>query len=294
MIALLDLRANPRLLRSCITAVTVKPRDMEKLPRVILPNRQDEPRIVSLSALYLRTVRGDFSEPTLTTFIRALQAHDPLTVFELWNLPAFLRFSLLEAMLAEAQPALRGQDATGPSQLPALFRSLRTVANTDWAGIIEPLIVFDATLNQDPAGTYAAMDFESREAYRTKVAYLARHSDCTEIQVAEHALDLAREGAQLTFNDPRMLRRFSHVGYYLVDKGFPQLASRVELSPPHRRPHARFDSRQCGRFLHHRHRTHHHLLHCRRALPSPAQLSRLRAVGNHVSAHAAADHAVRR
>ncbi len=232
MIALLDLRANPRLLRSCITAVTVKPRDMEKLPRVMLPKHQDEPRVVSLSALYLRTVRGDFSEPTLTAWIRALQAHDPLTVFELWNLPGFLRFSLLEAILAEAQPALHGQDATGPSQLPALFKSLRTVANTDWAGIIEPLIVIDTTLSQDPAGTYAAMDFESREAYRTKVAYLARHSDCTEIQVAEHALALAREGALLTFNDPRMLRRFSHVGYYLIDKGFTQLASRVNFHPP--------------------------------------------------------------
>jgi hypothetical protein len=231
-IALLDVRANPRLVRSCITAVTVKPRDMEKLPRVILPNRQDEPRVVSISALYLRTVRGDYSESTLTAFIRALQAHDPLTVFELWSFPGFLRFSILEAMLTESQAALHGQKESGPSQLPALFKSLRTVANSDWAGIVEPLIVIDNTLNQDPADTYAAMDFESREAYRRKVAYLARHSDCTEVQVAEHALDLAREGSRLTFNDPRMLRRFSHVGYYLVDQGFPQLASRVNFHPP--------------------------------------------------------------
>ena len=232
MIALLDMRANPRLLRSSISAVTVKPRDMEKLPRVMLPNRQDEPRVVSISAIYLRAVRGDLSQATLTTWIRALQAHDPLTVFELWSLPAFLRFSLLEAILTESQTALHGRDTPGPSQLPALFASLRTVANTDWAAIIEPLIVIDTPLNQDPAGTFAAMDFESREVYRRKVAYLARHSDCTEVQVAEHALDLAREGSRLTFNDPRMLRRFSHVGYYLIDKGFPQLASRVNFHPP--------------------------------------------------------------
>src|SRR4051794_24801513 len=41
--ALHDARTNPRLLRSGITAATLKPEDMEKLPRVLLPNHQDEP-----------------------------------------------------------------------------------------------------------------------------------------------------------------------------------------------------------------------------------------------------------
>ena len=61
------------------------------------------------------------------------------------------------------------------------------------SSLIEPLIVFDATLRQDPAGAYAAMDFESRELYRKRVASIARHSDCTEPQVAQAALD-ARPG----------------------------------------------------------------------------------------------------
>ena len=74
---------------------------MEKLPRVIRPNREDEPRVAASARCILRTVRGEFSEPTFTAFIRALQAHDPLTVFELWSLPAFLRFCLLEAILAK-------------------------------------------------------------------------------------------------------------------------------------------------------------------------------------------------
>src|SRR5579864_4648566 len=43
-IALHDMRANARMLRTGITAVTLKPKDLEKLPRVLLPNRMDELR----------------------------------------------------------------------------------------------------------------------------------------------------------------------------------------------------------------------------------------------------------
>ncbi len=231
VVALMDMRANPRVLRAAVSAGIVKPRDMEKLPRVMLPNHQDEPRIATLSNLYLRTVRGDFSAPTFNTFIHELQKNDPLTVFELWNIPAFLRFSLLELMLEEAQVALRTLDTPAPSPLPAQFKSMRAIANTAWAGIIEPLILFDDFLRQDPAGAYASMDFESREAYRTRIAKIARHSDCSESQVAAHALELAREGSRKSFSDPRMHQRFSHVGFYLVDKGFPQLAARVNFNP---------------------------------------------------------------
>lgn len=230
--ALIDLRANARLVRSGITAATLKTQDLLKLPRVIRPNHQDEPRVATLCALYIRTVNGEFSVPTFTAFVRALQEHDPLTVFELWSLPAFLRFCLLEAILDRAHALLKDTGAADSGQIPALMGSMRTVANTSWPPIIEPLIAIDAALNQDPAGAFILSDFETREAYRTKVAKIARHSDCSEVQVAEHALDLAREGAKLTFNDPRTHRRVSHVGYYLVDKGFPQLAARVNFHPP--------------------------------------------------------------
>src|SRR5579862_8141248 len=47
-IALQDMRTNPRLLRSAITAANIKPQDMAKLPRVMLPNQQNEPRVASV------------------------------------------------------------------------------------------------------------------------------------------------------------------------------------------------------------------------------------------------------
>jgi hypothetical protein len=230
MIGLMDMRANPRLLRSAVIAADVKPRDLRKLPRILVSGREDEPRIAAVSTLYLKTVRGEYSDATFTAFLGSMQAHDPLTVFELWQLPSFLRFALVELMIEEAQAAMRSSDA--PSVLPAQFKSLRTIANTDWAGIVEPLILIDHSLRPDPAGAYTAMDFETREIYRNKIAHVARYSDCTETQVAAHVLDLAREGSRQAFSDPRMHQRFSHVGYYLIDKGFPQLASRVNYHPP--------------------------------------------------------------
>ena len=112
------------------------------------------------------------------------------------------------------------------------LKSLRTVTHTDWAFLMEPLILFDAALRQDPAQAYASMDFDSREFYRKRVAFIAHHSDCSEYQVAQAALDLARESQAKSAGDRRTQLRHEHVGYYLIDKGFPLLAARTGFLPP--------------------------------------------------------------
>ena len=75
------------------------------------------------------------------------------------------------------------------------------------------------------------MDFETRELYRKRVARYARHSEFSEGQVAAATLELAREAEKLPSTNPRVHQRRSHVGYYLIDKGFPQLASRIGYRP---------------------------------------------------------------
>src|SRR5665213_637607 len=231
-IALQDLRATPRLLRSAITAVSPKPKGQEELPRVILANHVEEPRAATVCATYLQAVQGQLSGATFTAFVGALQAHDPLTILEIWNLPPYLRFCLLELILQEAQEVLHTEGVQSVHLLQTHFNSMRALANADWMSILEPLIAFDPLLRQDPTGTYPKMDFETRDVYRNRVALIARHSDCTELQVAEHVIELAREGARQTYKDPRIQQRFSHIGYYLIDKGFPKLAARVSFHPP--------------------------------------------------------------
>jgi cyclic beta-1,2-glucan synthetase len=230
--ALLELRANIRLLRSAVNPLPDQIREITKLPRVVLPAQRDEPRAAAVAALYLRAVGGEFSAPGFGNFVATLQAGEPLGLGELWSLNTFLKFVLLESLLDEARVLLRSTDHVPVSPISVGLKSLRTIGHTDWVSLIEPLILFDAALRRDPAQTYASMDFESRDKYRARVALIARHSDCTEMQVAQAALELAQRGGKDPADDPRMQRRQVHVGYYLIDKGFSQLAERTGYHAP--------------------------------------------------------------
>ncbi len=227
-----DLRASAWLLRSAITGVSDGPRGIAILPRVVSPPHNEEPRVAAASESYLRTVDGEFSAATFRTFIDELQAHEVITAAELWSLPAFLKFILLEMLLDAARTLIRASDPASAAQVFVCLKSLSLIGQIDWEALIEPLIVFDAILRRDPAGSYANMDFESREQYRRRVAFVARYSDYTECEVAQSVLDLAGASTYRTTDDPRLRRRLIHVGYYLFDKGFPRLAASVGFHPP--------------------------------------------------------------
>jgi cyclic beta-1,2-glucan synthetase len=230
--ALLELRSNARLLRAAVRAVSAEPQVIARLPRVVLPAQRDEPRAAAITAAYLQAVEGDFSASDFRQFVHLVQDHDPFTLAELWKFAAFLQFTLVEALLDHARLLLRSPaSAPGPS-LAIHLKSLRAITHTDWASLMEPLIVFDATLRQDPAESYPSMDFDSRETYRKRVAFIAWHSDCTESQVAQAALDLCRESLAEPAIDPRVHLRHIHVGYYLAGKGFPKLAAHAGFHPP--------------------------------------------------------------
>jgi cyclic beta-1,2-glucan synthetase len=229
---LLDLRANPRLLRTAVSAVADRPRLVAGLPRVLTTQKKEEPRVATIAATYLRAVDGVFSGPSLSAFLYQLQEREPLTVDELWYVAPFLKFVLLEMLLDEAQAMLHAPDTVRDPKLSIRIKSLRTVTNTDWVFLIEPLIVLDQTLRQDPIQVYTRMNFESRELYRKRIAFVARYSDCREPEVAEIALNLALQATVREGEDPRMQRRRRHIGYYLVDKGFPLLAERIGFHPP--------------------------------------------------------------
>jgi len=229
--AIREMRANKRMLRSALRTVAEMPRVVDHLPRIVQPAGNDEPRIAAISASYFRLVDWDFSETVLRLFIQGLQKHEPLTLDELWNLPAFLDFILLESILDKAGLLLQRPHLNPVLPIGTHLKSLRSISNADWQSLIEPLILFDSSLRQDPAHAYAAMDFSSREMYRHRVAFVAHHSDCTESEVAQAVLDLAREHQASDFTDPRIQRREIHVGYYLIDKGFPRLALRTGFHP---------------------------------------------------------------
>ncbi|MFZ0663386.1 MAG: glucoamylase family protein [Acidobacteriaceae bacterium] len=224
-----ELRENPRLLRSAINEISSLRRKLPLLPRI-----GSEPRNAVLARAYLETARFIWNGSALRIYVEAAQQKDPLQLQELGTLPSFIKFELLESILDQAHAMLHAPhsaETPEPALLTTRIRSLRDLNNANWISLMEPLVVFETILRQDPAHAYPQMDYDSREQYRERVAEIARHSDCSETDVASIALDLAREVRQDQFEDPRLYLRHAHVGYYLIDRGLHSLVSRIGYHP---------------------------------------------------------------
>jgi hypothetical protein len=232
---LLELRQNPRLLRSVISELASNRKRLSRLPRVIGERANEEPRIVTVADAYLQASGSEYDPDAIQTFIGQVQQHDPLELDELWSLASVMKFLLLEEIIMQANEVIQAPQShteAGAELLKTRMRSLRDIGYADWFTLIEPMVIYDPVLQQDPANAYRFMDFDSREAYRKRVAEIARHSDCSELQVAQAALALATEAREKQrVEDPRLRVRRSHVGYYLIDRGFPLLSTRVGYRP---------------------------------------------------------------
>jgi cyclic beta-1,2-glucan glucanotransferase len=110
--------------------------------------------------------------------------------------------------------------------------SLREIDQVSWQELLEPLILFDAVLRNDPAGAYARMDRESQEMYRAAVVKLAHRSGRSELEIAELALALARESQHAREDNPVLALREARVGYYLIDEGREVLRQRTHAWTP--------------------------------------------------------------
>jgi len=230
---LLEIRENPRLFRAALTEMRSIQKKVPKLPRVLSP-LGEEPRAAVLAAAYLNGAKSVWNGSALRVYLDEAQLSDPLELRELWALPAFLKFALLDLILVQADARLhqpQSADAGTPQLLIARIKSLRELGHADWLSLAEPMVVFDAILMKDPANAYPRMDFDSRERYRKRVAEIAYHSEQSESQVAQTAVDLAAKAQQRTIDDPRLYLRQAHIGYYLLDRGFTELGHQIGYRP---------------------------------------------------------------
>jgi cyclic beta-1,2-glucan synthetase len=191
-------------------------------------------RVLPIAQDFLAGVDYQFSESTFTSYLNSFQNLTVLRMQELWSLVPAMKIVLLDRLL-EKTAEKSGHLADSPSSSPGmeeLVRSLVEIKQTTWKNVIEPLIVFDKILREDPAGAYAGMDYESRELYRRKIVNISDHSDCPETKVAQHAVDLAREAHSHPNDDPRITLRDSHVGNYLLAEGSETLKEKAGFHPP--------------------------------------------------------------
>jgi cellobiose phosphorylase len=106
--------------------------------------------------------------------------------------------------------------------------SLRFLGAMDWQEFVESLSRVEKILRDDPARVYGTMDFSTRDRYRHSVELIARHSQLSEAEVAQKAVQLAGESASEKGRDDRA----AHVGFYLIDKGRSKLGRETEVHWP--------------------------------------------------------------
>ena len=171
----------------------------------------------ALAEDFLTAVAYQFSQASFTSYIQAFQQVTVLKMAELWMLIP-VHAACASGAHCGAGPPVAGGSLRSLRHKHAV-RSLQEIKQTSWKIVIEPLILFDQVLREDPAGAYPRMDYETRELYRKQLVSIADRSDCSEMKVASEVLALARQAQKQTNEDPRVTLRDSHVGSYLVAEG---------------------------------------------------------------------------
>lgn len=210
------------------------PAYLAQLPRLLDSSNYGFPRIFGLirSILYHQNYLLNLDD--FETILNDFQQQAPLTMGELWSIPIFIRFGLLEKLAQilvedisqEEKSTFKGElpdlpqypkpsieptsdDQASPAELIGnLIRSLRVISETDWEEIFESISVVEKTLRQDPAGIYARMDFKTRNLYRGAIEKLAKASRKEETWLATELIELS-----ITEPDATV-----HIGEYLIGK----------------------------------------------------------------------------
>ena len=170
--------------------------------------------------------------PMVSAFVaelaRRLQGRGPALVLPLTWVEQ--RLSETGMTIGQSVQLENQQQAADQVSISNSIGSLRVLGAADWRKFVEEMSLVEKTLLEDPAGFYGRMDFATRDRYRHATERTAKKSLLDEVQVARKAIELANAvsvGAVET--DGEIAARKSHVGYYLVDKGLPELERLAEV-----------------------------------------------------------------
>ena len=167
------------------------------------------------------------SPPLVSSFVaelaRRLQGQSPDLALPLtWIEQRLSESGLTIAQLVQSE---NRQQAADQVSISNSIGSLRFLGAMDWREFVETMSVVDRILGEDPGGVYGKMDFATRDRYRHVVEKIAKSSRRSESEVAQEAIRLAGEAAAKDDRDDRA----AHVGFYLIDRGLPQLERTAEV-----------------------------------------------------------------
>ena len=168
--------------------------------------------------------------PMVSSFVaelaRRLQGQGPSLALPLtWIEQRLSESGLTTAQLVQSEIQRQAADQVSISNS---IGSLRVLGAIDWREFVETMSVVEQTLLEDPGGIYGRMDFATRDRYRHATEKLAKESPLSEGEVAHKAIELARAGSALHAGAGTD-QRAAHVGFYLIDKGLPELEREAEV-----------------------------------------------------------------
>ena len=218
---------------------------LRRLPKIDRFGQPGMPRVYFMARDYLETAGLDLDREALEQFTLLVEERGvQLSMGELWALPIFLRYTLIEGILYALHEIVKPEkepvstvapfhiDESCDDMVANAVVSLRAVSNLDWKEFFETVNPVDQQLRRDPAGVYAEMDFATRNLYRSAVEEIAFAANKPEGEAAAAALARAQHAA--ANGDGRK----GHIGYWLVDAGRPEVERGLG---------ARFGARQWGR-----------------------------------------------
>jgi len=182
---------------------------------------ESDPKSLILLIADMARSEPPMSTPFVSEFVRRLQGRSPALAFPLTWIEQ--RLSESNQTIAQLIQTNTQQQAADQVSISNSIGSLRLLSSLDWREFVESMSHVEQILSEDPLKAYASMDFVTRDHYRHIIEKVARKSTFFEVEVAQKSIELAKKGAELNGPDDRS----AHVGFYLIDKGLPQLEKLV-------------------------------------------------------------------
>ena len=168
--------------------------------------------------------RAPFSEGFIVQLVQRLRDQDPETTPAVgWLEERLAREGTTADELVRKEHQLQGSTNV---TVRNIITSMRLISDVDWAKLFEEVSPVDEILR---AGSdFAAMDFATRNLYRTAIEQIARGTDLTEPEIARRALHVASAAPGTCDGD----RRQRDPGYHLIGGGRPAFERSLDFRPP--------------------------------------------------------------
>ncbi|MEX2201382.1 MAG: glucoamylase family protein [Dongiaceae bacterium] len=225
-------------------AITLRIVLVENLRRLVVQIRDGQEERAAADALADRILRpghgraaldadiatrdpGPLSEIFAAQLAKRLRDLDPRTTPAL----GWLEDRLARQGVSIDEVVQNAQHRQGASNVSVrnVITSMRAIVDIDWAEMLESVSLVDARLRD--ASAFAAMDFPTRNMYRSAIELLARGSQLSELEIVERALKAARIAAAAA-PDAVEAERVGDPGHHLIGGGRGALEDAIGFRPP--------------------------------------------------------------